>query len=153
MFILSLTSENDALRHSRGHGKITCKFRLTLYRVHPQTLRRSLARRAKLADTVRLRAVTVLHNTVSCLPAGASPPRVQGTESPLGVWGESPDMTFRTRHSPECRAFSRGHGKMTCKFRLCVMPCSTSDSRWRMTLVQCRSYIGKRSGAPFSGTW
>ena len=75
-----LSLENDAMRHSRGHGKLTCGYSFMLYRVqetkspvgfggetpdrvwdevptYTAPTRRLEERRAKLADTVDRRTV------------------------------------------------------------------------------------------------
>ena len=48
---IKLSLENDALRHSRGHGKLTYSYCFTLYRVLSAS-RWSLPLCGKLADTV-----------------------------------------------------------------------------------------------------
>ena len=55
-----------------------------------------------------------------------------GDEIPNRVWDEVPTYNTPAWRSEERHAFSA--------------------PRWRMMLVQCRSHVGKRSGAPFSGT-
>ena len=68
---LSFTLEFDAMRQTRGHGKLTYSYCFTLYRVLSAS-RWSLPLCGKLADTVSKRTNSVERNTVFSTPAGAS---------------------------------------------------------------------------------